>query len=301
MTSVKASDNEIILIGKVLNNTNEPLKKRFRALFTLRNLGGKQSIEEINSCFKDESELLKHECAYVLGQMQDELAIDYLIKILEDESQQPIVRHEAGEALGALGDDRVMPILEKYSTCSISEIAETCYLAIKRIRWLKESKEEVSENPYKSVDPAPPSAEKNIEKLTTTMLNEKEDLFERYRALFALRNIGTTEAVLSLSKGLFVGSPLFRHEIAYVLGQMQHEAAIPSLEESLRDPLENCMVRHESAEALGSIGLSKCNNVLKEFLQDKARVVKESCEVALDMSDYNSSGEFQYANALLST
>lgn len=50
---------------------------------------------------------------------------------------------------------------------------------------------------------------------------------------------------------------------------MQHSAAIPSLEKSLRDSVENCMVRHESAEALGSIGLSECNIILEEFLKDE--------------------------------
>lgn len=58
------------------------------------------------------------------------------------------------------------------------------------------------ENPYLSVDPAPPATDTNIEKLEATLLDEKEDLFARYRALFALRNIGSTESVLSLSKGL---------------------------------------------------------------------------------------------------
>lgn len=122
MSTQKATDEAVKTIGKILNDPDQPLKKRFRALFTLRNLGGKTAIEEINACFKDPSELLKHECAYVLGQMQDELAIDYLIRILEDSNQQPIVRHEAGEALGAIGSERALYALEKHSTCSISEV-----------------------------------------------------------------------------------------------------------------------------------------------------------------------------------
>lgn len=75
-------------------------------------------------------------------------------------------------------------------------------MALKRIQWLKESNEKIPDNPYLSVDPAPPSSETSVEKLEATLLDEKEDLFIRYRALFALRNIGSTEAVLSLSKGL---------------------------------------------------------------------------------------------------
>ena len=32
--------------------------------------------------------------------------------------------------------------------------------------------------------------------------------------------------------------------------------------------------------------------------QETPAVVRESCEIALDMADYNNSEEFQYANAI---
>lgn len=62
---------------------------------------------------------------------------------------------------------------------------------------------------------------------------------------------------------------------------------------------ESSMVRHECAEALGSIAKEPCVEVLKQYLHDKERVVKESCEVALDMSEYENSPEFQYADSLI--
>lgn len=83
-------------IGKVLNDKSRPLKERFRALFTLRNIGGVDSIEAIRECFTDESALLKHELAYCLGQMQDHLAVPILSAVLRDTNQEPMVRHEAG-------------------------------------------------------------------------------------------------------------------------------------------------------------------------------------------------------------
>ena len=39
--------------------------------------------------------------------------------------------------------------------------------------------------------------------------------------------------------------------------------------------------------------------ILDEYKSDPERVVKESCEVALDMCEYEKSGEFQYADAYL--
>jgi deoxyhypusine monooxygenase len=84
-------------VGQVLRDKTKPLKDRFRALFTLRNLGGKDSIDHITSCFDDESALLKHELAYCLGQMQDEYAIPALVSVLKDTNQEAMVRHEAGK------------------------------------------------------------------------------------------------------------------------------------------------------------------------------------------------------------
>lgn len=92
----KINDEHIDKIGLVLNDPSRPLKERFRALFTLRNLKGEKSIFWINKCFCDSSALLKHELAYCLGQMQDNKAIPLLTAVLKDKSQEPMVRHEAG-------------------------------------------------------------------------------------------------------------------------------------------------------------------------------------------------------------
>ena len=94
-------------------------------------------------------------------------------------------------------------------------------------------------------------------------------------------------------------SALFRHEVAYVLGQIQSVITVDALKANLEDSNENYMVRHECAEALGSIATEKCVGILEEYLKDNQRVVRESCEVALDITDYENSNDFQYANTLL--
>ncbi|XP_068089986.1 deoxyhypusine hydroxylase [Hyperolius riggenbachi] len=305
MTSSYASCNMALTdsttierIGKVLVDTDSPLPARFRALFTLRNLGGPQAVEWIGRAFSDESALLKHELAYCLGQMRDRSALPVLKTVLQDRNQEPMVRHEAGEALGAIGDPEVLELLKEYSQDPVVEVAETCQLAIRRIEWLQEHSQVSDDSPYFSVDPAPPSREKDIPSLRAALMNENLPLFERYRAMFALRNIGGKEAVLALADGLKCGSSLFRHEIGYVLGQMQHEAAIPGLAAALAEMEENPMVRHECAEALGSIAREDCLIALRKYTSDAEQVVRESCEVALDMYDYENSGDFQYANGL---
>lgn len=90
------SDDVIDKIGALLSDKNAPLKKRFRALFTLRHLGGQRSIDWISKNFEDSSALLKHELAYCLGQMGNPYAAPALRNVLADEKQEPMVRHEAG-------------------------------------------------------------------------------------------------------------------------------------------------------------------------------------------------------------
>ncbi|XP_067047374.1 deoxyhypusine hydroxylase-like [Acropora muricata] len=290
-------------IGVQLADQSQPLTNRFRALFTLRNLGGHEAIDCISKCFDDPSALLKHELAYCLGQMQDEYAIPYLIRVLKDKKQEAMVRHEAGEALGAIGSPEVLNVLREYASDPQIEVAETCQLALQRIEWLNEKSSQesknLSTNPYKSIDPAPPSQTEDTETLKNILLDESCPLFERYRAMFSLRNKGDEDSVLALADGLKCRSALFRHEIAYVLGQMQHEAAIPQLIENLEDLKESAMVRHECAEALGSIAKDQCLTALEKYSKDQERVVKESCVVALDMYNYEQSKDFQYADSLV--
>ena len=85
-------------------------------------------------------------------------------------------------------------------------------------------------------------------------------------------------------------SALLRHEIAYVMGQMQLGVGLEYLVESLTRKDEHSMVRHEAAEALGAIEerWEEAEVVLRGFRDDEEEdvIVRESAEVALDSADY---------------
>lgn len=285
-------------VGRTLNDSSKTLAERFRALFTLRGLGGEGAIAEIVRTFSDSSVLLKHECAYCLGQMQDPVAIPTLVKLLSDPSQDGMVRHEAGEALGAIGDPGCEEILCRYCDDPVQELAQTCQVAVERIRWLREldGRVFVDNSLYSSVDPAPPTLEGDVASWRQQLCASSLPLFERYKALFALRNLGGKEAVSALLSAMGDSSVLLKHEVAYVLGQMQDQNAVQGLIAVLVCKEENPMVRHECAEALGTIASEDCLQTLTQFLHDQERVVRESCEVALDMYQYEHSQEFQYTN-----
>ena len=147
-------------------------------MFTLKNIGGKESIDWIAKAFSDESALLKHEVAYCLGQLQDPLAIPILTEVLSDPVREPIVRHEAAEALAAIGGDIVTETLTKYAQDPVVEVRETCQLALDMLEFRKNNTGQES-NAYGSVDPAPASKEQSIEKLKADLLNTELSLFER--------------------------------------------------------------------------------------------------------------------------
>ncbi|VFQ69850.1 unnamed protein product [Cuscuta campestris] len=290
-----SSHMEKFLCERLLDKT-QPIAERFRALFSLRNLRGTGPRHALILAIRDSSNLLAHEAAFALGQMQDGDAIPALVAVLNDLSLHPIVRHEAAEALGAIGLDCIIPILqESLASDPAQEVRETCELALSRIKGLKDVKSSddtssLEPSPFLSVDPATPASCSSVPHLREVLLSEEKSMYERYAALFALRNNGGEEAISAIMESLGANSALLRHEVAYVLGQLQNKKASEALSMTLKNRNEHPMVRHEAAEALGSIADDQCIALLEEFVEDSDSIVSQSCEVALSMLDYERSG-----------
>jgi deoxyhypusine monooxygenase len=103
-------------------------------------------------------------------------------------------------------------------------------------------------------------------------------------------------------------SALLKHELAYCLGQIKNPIALPVLERVLADKNEDPMVRHEAsqylrqysqredelkkaAEAMGAISSEASIPVLKQYLKDGNRAVRETCEIALAKIEWDNSEE----------
>ncbi|KAG6814242.1 deoxyhypusine hydroxylase [Tricholoma furcatifolium] len=320
-----ASPSELkALEDSLLNRSgNFPLHTRFRSLFTLKSLKNEDSVRIISAGLQDSSALLKHELAYCLGQMKLESALPALEKTLRNKNEDPMVRHEAAEAMGAISASASLPILKEFVSDPERSVRETCEIAIAKIEW--DNSEEGKKHwnslkdgavlQYTSIDPAPATSgllrgpqtsddasPSVIADIQAKLLDTKLPLFERYRAMFALRNIGTPAAVDALASGFTDNSALFKHEIAFIFGQLLSPHSIPSLLQVLQDSQESEMVRHEAAEALGGIATPEVLPHLREWMNrdDAPRVVRESCQIAIDMWEHENSGEFQYANGLSS-
>ncbi|PLB39714.1 deoxyhypusine monooxygenase [Aspergillus candidus] len=314
------TDETLQTLTRVLNDENESLARRFRALFSLKHVACLQpptdktlpAIKAIAAAFSSSSALLKHELAYCLGQTRNPDSLSYLHDVVKDPEEDAMCRHEAAEALGALGYESSLEILKalRDNANELEVVRETCDIAVDRILWenSEEKKaEQLKPSDFTSIDPAPPAPlateEPSIPDLEKTLLDTSIPLFKRYRAMFALRDLASppdlptaAPAIDALSKGLKDPSALFRHEIAFVFGQLCHPASVPCLTECLSNQGEMGMVRHEAAEALGSLGeVDGVEDTLKKFVNDPEQVVRDSIIVALDMAEYEKNGDIEYA------
>lgn len=89
--------------------------------------------------------LLKHEVAYVLGQMEEQnhKSVQYLLGAVLNDSEAPIVRHEALIAIGEMIDDK--KIIEHLREHNDVIVSESCQVALRNIdnrhaeqQWFKE-------------------------------------------------------------------------------------------------------------------------------------------------------------------
>lgn len=143
--SAYRGDSTVLSLRKSLCSEETPLPVRFRALFSLKHLAKHShdednvlgSIDAIAAAFSSPSALLKHELAYCLGQACHTAVVEPLREVLADLEQDPMVRHEAAEALGALGWADNLDILKEYRDRNGEDVSivETCEIAIDRIQW----------------------------------------------------------------------------------------------------------------------------------------------------------------------
>jgi deoxyhypusine monooxygenase len=150
--------------------------------------------------------------------------------------------------MGAISSASSLPVLKKYLNDANRSVRETCEIALAKIEWDHSEEGQrhhasTSTEPqsvlisllfphflvelslfrtYTSVDPAPPTSgllagkvgtatESSVEELRSNLLDTQLPLFERYRAMFALRNIGSPMAVDALAAGFSDDSALFKY------------------------------------------------------------------------------------------
>ena len=282
-----------------------------------------EAVSEMIALFRGTvSVLLRHEAAYALGQMGRVDAVPFLAALVADRSEHPITRHEAAEALAAIEAPEALEVLAAHAADAASEVSDTCKLALAQLNYKiakgacgcerrpqEALRREAGEAPeavdaacelrpaaptaavsYTYVTPAPAAKAAPAAELRAQLFDTSLPLFERYRALFALRDaVGTAAheqsrtALRALCECLSRPreNELLKHEIAFVLGQLEDADAADALCAAVRREEEHGMVRHEAAEALGAIGSAESLAVLRQFCAHPEEILRESCWVAL--------------------
>ena len=148
--------------------------------------------------------------------------------------------------MGAISSESSVQTLKRYLNDPNRTVRETCEIALAKIEWDSSPEGKAhnstpipedrcvsfachsllltrSNRVYTSIDPAPPTSgllkakpapqalsRDSVESLRVSLTDPALPLFERYRAMFALRNIGTDEAVDALASGFTDDSALFK-------------------------------------------------------------------------------------------
>jgi deoxyhypusine monooxygenase len=295
----------------IIQDIHTDITKRFRALFEIRGMYSADAIKSLINAFRieKESDLLKHEICYCLGQMNTNeentsLIQEFYEKVI-NEDHSSIVIHEAVEGYANLNTDNIQKLLEKFKGVDDELIGETCELALELSKWNEETKQGETEGldlkklKHGTNDPSPPfNIEKeekyrDVEWLKNLLLDPKAPIFDRYRAMFTLREVNTDESCEALCQTLVEEhssdcTALLKHEIGFILGQMGHSFAkisTPYLEKAVQNEKEAPVVRHECVIALGDI-TDKTEVMERYSKEDQDPIVRESCLVALDMVNY---------------
>eukprot|EP00658_Telonema_sp_P-2_P071996 TRINITY_DN61192_c0_g1_i2.p1 TRINITY_DN61192_c0_g1~~TRINITY_DN61192_c0_g1_i2.p1 ORF type:complete len:310 (-),score=68.12 TRINITY_DN61192_c0_g1_i2:124-1053(-) len=289
---------------------NGPITDKYQALFMAQQCTPSTAVllETLSQALLSErSVLMRHEIAYLMGQIGDVMAVPELRRLLHSTEEDEVTRHEAAEGLAAIDPEKCIQDFERYTAGGEGThlLAQTCELALEAIK----RKDEPGALPacvcqqfdkvtsaagsvkYLSTDPAegyPGATPEHIPQLAEELQNEVLPLYKRYQAMFTLRNLDCAEAVARLCDSLVQdqGSPCFRHEVAFVLGQLESKVAVQALLKKLAARDEHAVVRHEAAIALGSIGGVEVEETLQVHVADSEPMVAESCEVALSMIAY---------------
>ena len=140
---------------------------------------------------------------------------NFLEQVVSPDAEYPeIVVHEAVEALGNLSHEKTESLLSsgKIHHAANEMVLETCLLAKELLKWRQETNNgeteglKFTELKFKTNDPAPPysiygnaeTAAKCTIPYLQDILLKHENLFERYRALFTLRELNTKESMIGI-------------------------------------------------------------------------------------------------------
>lgn len=245
-------DLERIQFKRMLMNPKNSIDDRIDGMTYMYNDKSKFAVKCMIKAFlrepEDGSDFMRHEICYCLGIMGDTpenvaLIQPFLEKILTERTHSEFVMHEVIQALQNINVENTFRFLEQFQDKKRTLEYETSYLTKRLLDWKAATECGKSEGLdveklNEDKDPAPLFNYKlkpeyaDIVFLKKILLdNEHYDLFERYRALYTLKDLDTEEAALALCMVLMrenweTCSELMRHDVAFVFRHMDNSCRV---------------------------------------------------------------------------
>jgi deoxyhypusine monooxygenase len=256
----------------ILLNKEENKTKRIQAMFKIMSYNTPESVKLISEIlFSDKCELVRHEAAFCLGELNFEESRKSLIKSLKIE-QSPVVIHECLVALGIIGKKDDIDLMKKFISNKSPIIKNSAIIGIERIKqnYFFDKKENETREEFK--------------KRLISLIENTKNLNDFIQITFKLMTFEDEESVKNLFKIYNkTNCPIVKHEVAFCLGEMRTELAKKTLFEIL-DIEKDPVVLHEALFALGTYKkLSEEEiKILNKFKEHKDYIVSESANIALD-------------------
>jgi len=190
-----------------------------------------------------------------LAEMKSRRAVEPLMELLERDSES-LVRSNAAEALGDIGDERAVGLLRRKLTTGEGAVPYESCMALGSIGG-EEARNALAE-----------------------LLRTSSSPEVRSHAIWALERIGTEEAASVIRGAMRDSSSSVRGSAVEALGNIGDSECIPDLQAALRDSDHN--VRRDAASALGKIGGEESIGVLSQALRDNDRYVRLAAGTAME-------------------
>lgn len=241
--------------ANVIQSYENSAEKRIQSVFQILKEKPPNAVEIlIQSLLNDPNPIVRHECAYCLGELNSEKAAEALIKSIKSDDNKFVI-HKASLAVSNLGYNQSKIIPEGLLDHIDEDIIDTAQISLQRLE-LKGKELEIS-------DPSK----------TILDLNSKKEL--KIQAAFMLLEDNSLDAVNILITALRQEtSPIVKHEIVFARGETASFDAVNSLTDVL-DEETNAFVVHESL-------LSDAKPLIEKFINHNDKNIADSAEIALE-------------------
>lgn len=287
---------------------------KYTAMMTLRTIGTEEAAEVLQEGYKylGESELLRHDVMYCIGQMKVKNSLEFLLGKMNDPKEKSIVRHEAGEALANYHSLRetIIPEMQVHWDSEDELLKSTVRVGIGKLSTFTETSR-YGKKYGGTIEPAEPFNEAEVREFIESKglespKNQEElynqihkllledysvvDEFPKYRLCYYLRDqadIRSKTILCDLMKpeNRKAASALLRHELAFIMGQINNNDKViqDRLKEVSLDTTEHPVVRHEAI--LSFYDVTKDEEFIEQFLKHENQLIRESVEVAIKIGE----------------